>query len=178
MKKLILIVCVALVFPGMAHAAGYIIGTYGFGGAMDGMSWGAELGGVFLSEYHPTGDAFSAGVGFSVGETEDDIPSTSNLPLPGPAEGSKKYNDGKEYEGYINLGAELIPALFGTVGVGYSSQKVVRVASLAGVNYETDSETETHITGMLGVRYVMQGFSAGIGFHSRRGVMLNLGVAF
>lgn len=178
MRKTILIVWVVLAFPVSSHAAGYLIGTYGFGGAMDGMSWGAELGGVFLSEYHPTGDAFSAGVGFSVGQTEDSIPTTSDLPLPAPAEGSKKYNDGNEYEGYLNLGAELVPALFGTVGVGYASQKVVRVARLGDVNYETDSETETHITGMLGVRYVREGFSAGIGFHSRRGVMLSLGVAF
>ncbi len=133
---------------------------------MDDPSWGAELGGVFLTDMHPTGGALSAGVGFSVGETDDDAPST----YPSP----KKFDDGNEYEGYVNCGAEFIPGFFGTIGLGYATQKVVTIAR-AG---EIDSETKEHVTGMIGLRYVMQGFSAGIGFHTRRGIVVNAGIAF
>lgn len=165
-KKIGLIIGMLCLLPGLSYGAGYIIGTYGFGGPMDDISWGAEIGGVFLSDLHPTGGAVSGGVGFSVGQTEDSIPST--------APSSKRFNDGNENEGYINLGAELAPAFFGTVGLGYSSQKVVTIAP-AG---ETDSETKNYVTGMIGLRYVIQGLSAGIGFHTRRGIMVNLGLAF
>lgn len=178
LKKMALIIGVALMIPGISFAAGYVIGTYGFGGSMDDLSWGAEIGAVFLSDLHPTGDALSIGVGFSVGETDDSAPSTSDLSLSGSADAVKDYDDGNEYEGYLSCGAELIPSLFGTLGVGYSRQKVLTVARQGNEYYETDSDTEYHVTGMLGLRYVMQGFSAGIGFHSRRGVMLNLGLAF
>lgn len=178
LKKIVLIVGVALMVPGMSFAAGYVIGTYGFGGSMDDISWGAEIGAVFLSDLHPTGDALSIGVGFSVGETDESIPSTSDLVLSGPADAVKDYNDGNEYEGYVSCGAELIPSIFGTLGVGYSRQKVMTVARQGDVYYETDSDTEYHVTGMLWMRYVREGFSAGIGFHSRRGVMLGLGLAF
>jgi hypothetical protein len=166
MKKEILIVCIALLVPGLAYGGGYVIGTYGFGGAMDAPSWGAEMGGVFLSDLHPTGGALSAGVGFSVGLTGDSIPATSPSP--------KKFNDGNEYEGYANVGAELAPSLFGTLGIGYASQKRVTMAPQGEIN----SDTDTHVTGMVGLRYVIQGINAGIGFHTQRGIMLNLGVAF
>jgi len=165
-KRIGLLIGILCLVPGLTYGSGYVIGTYGFGGSMDDLSWGAEMGGVFLSDMHPTGGALSAGIGFSVGETEDDVPST----YPNP----KKFDDGKEYEGYVDCGAEFIPGFFGTVGLGYSTQKVVTIAR-AG---EIDSETEEHVTGMIGLRYVMQGFSAGIGFHTRRGIVVNAGIAF
>jgi hypothetical protein len=165
-KRIVLFIGIACLVPGLCHASGYLIGTYGFGGAMDDPSWGAELGGVFLSDMHPTGGSLSAGIGFSVGETKDDVPSSHPTP--------KKYDDGNEYEGYINLGAEFIPGLFGTAGLGYATQKVVTV-DRAG---EIDSKTEKRVTGMIGLRYLIQGFSAGIGFHTRRGIVVNAGLAF
>ena len=165
-KRIGLFIGMLCLIPGLSYGAGYVIGTYGFGGSMDDISWGAELGGVFLSDLHPTGGALSGGFGFSVGETEDDVPSTHPTP--------KKYDDGNEYEGYVTCGAELAPGFFGTVGLGYATQKVVTIAH-AG---EIDSETEKYVTGMIGLRYVMQGFSAGIGFHTRRGIVVSAGIAF
>jgi len=165
-KRIGLLMVILCLSPGLTYGAGYVIGTYGFGGPMDDISWGAEIGGVFLSDLHPTGGALSAGVGFSVGETDDDVPSTCPHP--------KKYDDGNEHEGYVICGAEFIPGFFGSVGLGYSTQKVVTIASSG----EIDSETEEHLTGMIGLRYVIQGFSTGIGFHTRRGIMVNAGIAF
>jgi hypothetical protein len=178
MRKTVLMVCMLLLLPGLSHAAGYVIGTYGFGGKMDGSSWGVELGGVFLSDLHPNGDALSAGIGFSVGNTDDNPPSASVPPTGVSPDQIKKYNDGNEYEGYVNFGAELMPSLFGSIGIGYSTQKVLSIGQSGGAYYETRDETEKYVTGMIGLRYVIEGFSMGIGFHTRRGVMLNLGVAF
>ncbi|HPE44510.1 MAG TPA: hypothetical protein PK380_01450, partial [Deltaproteobacteria bacterium] len=72
------------------------------------------------------------------------------------------------------FGAEITPAFFGVAGIGYASQDTVQPDGLGG----KDSETDSHASWLLGVRYVMEWFNIGVGYHNRRGVMAGLGIAF
>ncbi len=165
MKKIIL--GMLLVFlPAISHGAGYIIADYATGGRIDAQSLGLEMGAIFLSPYHPNGGAFSVGLGISVADTDEDPPSESDHP--------EKFNDGNEQEIYASFGAEIVPAFFGVVGVGYATQDVVKFDS----SLNRGSETDNNISLMLGMRYILEGFNIGLGFDSRRGVMASLGVAF
>lgn len=74
MKKIIFSSMVFLLFPVMSHGAGYVLATYGSGGEVEGPSYGIEMGGIFLSPYHPAGGAFSVGLGISVADTDEDPP--------------------------------------------------------------------------------------------------------
>ena len=162
MKKIIL--GMLLVFlPVICQGAGYIIADYAVGGRIDGPSLGLEMGAIFLSPYHPNGGAFSVGLGASIADTDEDV---SDHP--------GKFNDGNEQEIYASFGAEIVPALFGVAGVGYAAQDVVKVDTEGGRH----SETDNNISFMFGMRYILEGIDIGLGFHSRRGVMASLGVAF
>ncbi len=160
MKRTIIASVLLVLAPPALHAAGYVFATYGNGGDVSEPSYGVEIGGIFLSRYHPTGGAFSAGIGVSVADTDEDP----------PASPERKYSDGSEQEVYVSLGAEIVPALFGVAGIGYSSQDVVKPGD--------HEDTEHHVTGMIGVRYVVKWFDIGIGYQNRRGVMAGIGVAF
>jgi len=164
MKKIIFSSMVFLLFPVMSHGAGYVLATYGSGGEVDGPSYGLEMGGIFLSPYHPAGGAFSVGLGISVADTDEDPPDRI----------TKTYNDGNEQEVHATFGAEITPAFFGVAGIGYASQDTVQPDGLGG----KDSETDSHASWLLGVRYVMEWFNIGVGYHNRRGVMAGLGIAF
>ncbi|MCD6570316.1 MAG: hypothetical protein J7L53_06400 [Deltaproteobacteria bacterium] len=178
-KRIILILSVILLFPGICLASGYVLATYGTGGdEIDGPSLGIELGGIFLSDLHPTGGAFSFGLGISVGDSDEDPPSIAKLPLGSPVTGLIDYNDGNEQEVYLSFGAEMTPALFGVAGIGYTSQKIVTIGLTDGTLYEVDDETDNNISGMLQIRYAWEGFTLGIGYHSRRGAIASLGIAF
>ena len=164
MKKIILPALLFLLFPMISHGAGYVIANYGSGGDVDGPSYGLEMGGIFLSPYHPQGGAFSVGLGISIADTDEDPPDV-------PA---KEYNDGNEQEVHAAFGAEITPAFFGVAGIGYASQDIVKPDGVGG----KDSDTDTNVTWMLGVRYVMEWFNIGVGYHNRRGVLAGFGVAF
>jgi hypothetical protein len=178
-KRIILILSAVLIFPGICLGSGYVLATYGTGGdEIDGSSLGIELGGIFLSDFHPTGGAFSLGLGISVGDSDEDPPSVAKLPPGGSVAGIIDYNDGNEQEVYLSFGAEITPALFGVVGIGYTSQKIVTIGLSDGTLYEVDDETDNNISGMLQARYACEWFTLGIGYHSRRGVIASLGIAF
>lgn len=164
MKRTILSVFLVLTVPAVCNAAGYVFATFGNGGEVDSPSYGLELGGIFLSPYHPTGGAFSLGVGVSVADSDENPPAVPD----------KKYNDGSEQEVFASAGVEIVPALFGVAGVGYSSQDVVKPSDTAS----RESDTDKHVTASLGVRYVVKNLAFGVGFHSRRGIMAGVGVAF
>ena len=163
MKKIIFSALVFLLLPVISHGAGYVLVNYGSGGEVDGPSYGLEMGGIFLSPYHPNGGAFSVGLGISIADTDEDPPDV-------PA---KEYNDGNEQEVYAAFGAEITPAFFGVAGIGYASQDIVKPDGGPG-----DSDTDTNVSWMLGVRYVVEWFNIGVGYHDRRGVMAGFGVAF
>ena len=163
MKKIIFSALVFLLLPVISHGAGYVLANYGSGGEVDGPSYGLEMGGIFLSPYHPNGGAFSVGLGISIADTDEDPPDV-------PA---KEYNDGNEQEVYAAFGAEITPAFFGVAGIGYASQDIVKPDGASG-----DSDTDTNVSWMLGVRYVVEWFNIGVGYHNRRGVMAGFGVAF
>ncbi|HPI91655.1 MAG TPA: hypothetical protein PLT09_00170 [Deltaproteobacteria bacterium] len=164
MKKIIFSALVLLFIPLVSHGAGYVLADYGSGGEVDGPSYGLEMGGIFLSPYHPNGGAFSVGLGISIADTDENP----------PASPTRKYNDGNEQEVHATLGAEITPAFFGVAGIGYASQDVVKPGTVS----EKDSDTENHVSWMLGMRYVVEWFNLGVGYHSRRGVMAGFGVAF
>lgn len=160
MKKIIFPMLFLILYPMLSHGAGYVFASYGSGGEVDGPSYGLEMGGIFLSPYHPNGGAFSVGVGISIADTDEDPPDD-------PA---REYNDGNEQEVYAAFGAEITPAFFGVAGIGYASQDIVKP--------EEESDTDSNVSWMLGVRYVVEWFNIGVGYHSRRGVMAGFGVAF
>jgi len=164
MKQAIIGVMLVVIMPLVCEAAGYVFVTYGNGGEMDSPSYGLELGAIFLSPYHPTGGAFSAGIGVCVADSDEDPPAVPE----------RKYNDGAEQEVFASAGAEIVPALFGVAGVGYSTQDVVKPSDISAKN----TETESYVTGMIGIRYVVGNFALGLGFHTRRGVMAGFGAAF
>lgn len=185
MKRTICIsILLMLILPGMSHAGGYVLGNFGFGGKSNHLSYGAEFGGVFLSSLHPTGGAFSAGLGCSIAVPDSDqkVPhnSGSYVPTPGLTElAEDTFNDGNEYEGDIIVGAELFPSFFLNIGGGYAWWKEETVGIFSdGNKYITSKDNKNEITGMLGLRYAVQNFSMGLGFHTRRGVVVSLGVAF
>jgi hypothetical protein len=161
MKKIILGMLLVLL-PVISYGAGYVIADYAVGGRIDAPSLGLEMGAIFLSPYHPNGGAFSLGLGISLADTDENPPSFSDHP--------RKYNDGNEQEIYASFGAEIVPAFFGVAGVGYATQDVVKPGG--------SSQTDNNVSLMLGMRYILEGIDIGLGFHSRRGVMASLGVAF
>jgi hypothetical protein len=163
MKKIILCTLLITILPLISHGAGYVLGNFGTGGKVHDPSYGLEMGGIFLSPYHPNGGAFSLGLGASIAQTDENPPSD---PI-------KKYNDGTEQEIYTTFGAEIVPAFFGVAGVGYASQEIVK-PGLSG----KESDTQTNVAWILGMRYVVRGFNMGVGFDTRRGVTASLGVAF
>jgi hypothetical protein len=165
MKKIILVMLLVFL-PVISHGAGYVIADYAVGGRIDAPSLGLEMGAIFLSPYHPNGGAFSLGLGISVADTDEDPSSFSDHP--------GKFNDGNEQEIYASFGAEIVPAFYAVAGVGYATQDVVKFDT----SLSRDSETDNNISFMLGMRYILEGINIGLGFHSRRGVMASLGVAF
>ncbi len=180
MKRFLTVVGILTVlFPAVCSASGYITANYGIGGGdVDEPSLGIEMGGIFLSNLHPSGGAFSLGLGVSVADTDEDPPSGLQ-PISGLTyDPLIEYNDGNEQEIDLVFGAEMIPALFAVAGLGYASQDKVRIGTSLDDNYEVDSDTDRNIAWMLGTRYVIQGLNIGIGYHSRRGIMAGIGVAF
>jgi hypothetical protein len=167
MKKIILITLVIVVLPMISHGAGYVLANYGNGGKVHASSYGFEFGGIFLSPYHPNGGAFSLGIGASMAKT-DEHPSSGFI---------GKANDGNEQEIYASFGAEIVPAFFGVVGVGYASQDT-KTHNESDSTQTTGSGTDNFGTWMLGMRYVVKSFDIGLGYDYRRGVTASLGVAF
>ncbi len=180
MKRLLIALAFLLVLvPTLCRAEGYVMVNYGIGGDIDEPSLGVEMGGIFFSHLHPEGGAVSFGLGVSIADTDEDIPSAVLPPVPAPAyEQFTEYNDGNEQEVYVSVGAEMIPALFAVGGVGYASQDTVVVGRSADQFYEVDSESDNNVTWMLGMRYIIQGLNVGLGYHSRRGILAGIGVAF
>jgi hypothetical protein len=111
-----------------------------------------------------------------VGDTDEDPPSAPATSA--PLTNLRKYNDGNEYEITATFGAELIPALFAVGGIGYATQDTVTIGSSGADLYERDSDTDKNTTWMLGMRYVIEGLNIGLGFHTRRGIMAGVGIAF
>jgi hypothetical protein len=157
MKKIILITLVMTVLPVISHGAGYVLLNYGDGGEVHAASYGIELGGIFLSPYHPNGGAFSLGIGASIADTDETV-------------SDRKYNDGNEQEICATFGAEIVPAFFGVAGVGFANQDVI--------NSDRTRSTDNNVTWMLGMRYVVQYMNIGLGYDYRRGVMAGIGLAF
>ncbi len=180
MKMLLAALAVLLVLvPTLCRAEGYVMVNYGIGGDIDEPSLGVEMGGIFLSRLHPEGGAVSFGLGVSIADTDEDIPSAVLPPVPAPAyDLLAEYNDGNEQEVYVSLGAEMVPALFAVGGLGYASQDTVRVGRSGGQFYEVDTESDHNVSWMLGMRYIIQGLNVGLGYHSRRGILAGVGVAF
>lgn len=178
MKRVFAILTGLLVLlPGVCGASGYFLVNYGIGGRVDEPSLGVELGGIVLSDYHPSGGALSFGVGVSVADTDDDPPSApkaSSLDLANLS----SYDDGNEQEIAVVFGGELSPALFAVAGLGYSTQDTVTLGTSGGTLYKRDSDTDKNATFMLGLRYVIEGLNLGLGFHTRRGIMAGVGIAF
>ena len=174
MKRLLpILTLVAVLFPAVCCASGYVLVNYGIGGKIDEPSLGVELGGIFLSDLHPTGGAFSLGLGVSVADTDENPPSPGD-----PFTSYGKFNDGTEQETDVTFGAEMIPSFFAVGGIGYASQDTMKIGT-DGVNaVELDSDTDRNATFMLGARYVIEGLNIGLGFHSRRGIMASVGIAF
>ncbi|HOS96490.1 MAG TPA: hypothetical protein PLR71_08690 [Deltaproteobacteria bacterium] len=164
MKRFLWAMLLVILVPSVSEGAGYVALNYGTGGEVDESSYGIELGGIFLSSHHPRGGAFSVGLGVSIADTDEDP----------PANPTRKYNDGNEQEVSLVLGAEITPAFFGVAGVGYASQDIVK----PGIDPGGDSDTDRNASWMLGARYVVEWFNIGVGYHSRRGVMAGIGVAF
>ncbi len=167
MKKIISITLVLMVLPMISQGAGYVLANYGDGGKVNASSYGLELGEIFLSPYHPNGGAFSLGIGASIANTNEHP--SSNF--------TGKANDGNEQEIYASFGAEIVPAFFGVVGVGYASQDT-KTHNESNSTLTTGSGTDRFGTWMLGMRYVVQSFDIGLGYDYRRGVTASLGVAF
>ena len=180
MRRVVNLVVAMLIFPWVCHGAGYVSVNYALGGKIDGPSLGIEMGGVFLSYLHPQDGALSVGIGISAADTDDDPPSALIPPVQQPNYTAlREYNDGYEQEVSLILGAEVIPALFAVLGVGYASQDTVLIGTTADTqHYKVDTETDTNMSLMLGMRYVLQGLNMGLGFHTRRGIMVSLGIAF
>lgn len=180
MKRLLTALAVLLVLvPTLCSAEGYVMVNYGIGGDIDEPSLGVEMGGIFLFRLHPEGGAISFGLGVSVADTDEDIPPAALPPVPSPAyDLLTEYNDGNEQEVYLSFGAEMIPALFAVGGVGYASQDTVLVGRSGDQFYEVGSESDNNVTWMLGMRYIIQGLNVGLGYHSRRGILAGVGIAF
>jgi len=179
MKRLFWVIILAVFIPALVHAEGYVLVSYGIAGEIDEPSLGLEMGGIFLSYLHPTGGAFSFGLGVSVGDTDEDPPS-SLLP---PSAGTEydtflDYNDGNEQEVNIDFGAELAPSFFAVVGLGYASQNTTTIGFSGSQYYEVATGKDSNATWMLGMRYIIEGLDIGLGYHSRRGIMAGLGIAF
>jgi hypothetical protein len=189
MKKTIcMLILLTFAVPGMSYAGAYMLGNFGFGAPSDTTSsgnWsaGAEFGGIFLSSLHPTGGALSAGAGFavSVPKSSNKVPSY-NGKLPASMSGlvpTNDYYDGNEYEINACVGAELAPSFFLNLGAGYAWWNEDTVSDpILGTRYLVDSSSKNSVTGMIGLRYAIQGFMMGLGYHTRRGVVVSLGVAF
>jgi hypothetical protein len=166
-------------FPSVCAAEGYVMVNYGTGGEVDEPSLGVEIGGIFLSPLHPAGGAVSFGLGVSVADTDESMPSTTLPPSPAPDyDLLARYNDGNEQEVYMSFGAELVPALFAVAGVGYASWDTVLVGRSGEQYYEVDTKGENEVSWSLGMRYIVQGLNVGLGYHSRRGILAGVGVAF
>ena len=162
MKKMIFWTLLLICIPMVSHGAGYVFANYGNGGKVGEASYGLEVGGIFLSPYHPTGGAFSIGIGASIADTDEE---------PGDASGSGKYNDGNEQEIYASFGAEIVPAFFGVAGLGYSFQNIKDATG-------SSSSDDDNVTWMLGMRYVVKWMNLGLGYDYRRGVVAGVGLAF
>jgi hypothetical protein len=187
MKKTIyLLILFTLAVPGMSHAGAYVLGNFGFGAPSDTTSagnWsaGAEFGGIFLSSLHPTGGSFSAGLGFaiSVPKSSNKVPSYTDKWSSNPGLPATDYYDGNEYEVNACVGAELAPSFFLNLGGGYAWWNEATVTDpILGKSYLVDSSSKSSATGMIGLRYAVQGFMMGLAYHTRRGVVVSLGVAF
>jgi len=178
MRKIFFAVVLMAVIPCICHGAGYALFTYGVGGEIDEPSYAIELGGIYLSNLHPTGGAFSFGLGVSIGDTDENPPSASAAPSGTNFRNLRDYNDGNEQEVFLSLGAEMVPAIYAVVGFGYSNQDEVTIGVADDEIFEVDSETKHFVPWMIGVRYVREFFTVGVGYHARRGVTASIGIAF
>jgi hypothetical protein len=106
------------------------------------------------------------------------VPSNNGkLPInPSGIVSTNDYYDGNEYEVNACVGAELAPSFFLNLGGGYAWWNETTVTE--PIRYIADESSKNSATGMIGLRYAIQGFMMGLGYHTRRGVVLSLGVAF
>ena len=179
MKNFLIAVVMITFVPAVCLAEGYVLVNYGIGGEIDEPSLGVEMGGIFLSYLHPTGGALSLGIGISVGDTDEDPPSAALPPSPAPAYSSvRDLNDGNEQEVYLSFGAEIVPSFFGIAALGYANQNITTIGVSGLDNYEIDTDKDKNVTWMLGMRYIIEGLNMGLGYHSRRGILASLGIAF
>jgi len=178
-KKALFSVVFILLLPYAAYCSGYILATYGTGGDIDDSSVGIEMGAIFLSDLHPTGGALSFGLGVSLANSDENPPSLAYPNSTNKAIWSKDYNDGDEEEVYLSAGAEIVPSLFLVIGGGYATQDIVTImADSTGQMYKISDTTEHHGSAMLQIRYAIEGFTFGLGYHSRRGIIAGAGIAF
>ncbi|MBN2298080.1 MAG: hypothetical protein JXM72_05775, partial [Deltaproteobacteria bacterium] len=111
--------------------------------------------------------------------TDEDPPSANLPPIAGTTYDTfRDYNDGNEQEVNIDFGSELAPSFFGVVGLGYASQNTTTIGFTGDNYYEVATDKDTNVTWMLGMRYIIEGMDIGLGYHSRRGIMAGLGIAF
>ncbi len=176
--KKVLIILIIMVIPGAGYAAGYVLGSYGSGGTVGEISYGMEMGGIFLSELHPRGGAFSFGLGVSVADTDDGMPGLPLLPGGGTLLYLKEYDDGNEQSVYAIGGMEFVTAFFGVAGIGYASQDVMQYGLSSSGWYMLESSTEHEPAYMVGVRYIRQWLGLGLGYDSRRGIVAHAGIGF
>lgn len=180
MKRLLpALFLLSVLFPVVCSASGYVLVNYGIGGKVDEPSLGVEIGGIFLSDLHPSGGALSLGLGVSVADTDEDPPSGLQPTTPAPAYTAvNEFNEGDEQEINVTFGAEMIPSFFAVGGIGYSTQDTETIGVSDSQLFEVDTDTDENVTWMLGARYVIEGLNLGLGFHSRRGIMAGVGIAF
>ena len=163
MRRLCGIILMALLIPAVSQGAGYVVGTYGLGGEMGEPSAGLEIGAIFLSDLHPTGGAFSLGIGISIGGTDESPPSTYPPTSPISIRTLVEYNDGNEQAVCLCAGTELTPGLFAIGGLGYATQNVVTIAYAPDGWYQVDSEDDTYVPWLVGIRYAVEGLVMGLG---------------
>ncbi|HHO76203.1 MAG TPA: hypothetical protein ENN05_07210 [Deltaproteobacteria bacterium] len=179
MRRLFLVIILAVLIPAMVHAEGYVVVNYGIAGEIDEPSLGIEMGGIFLSYLHPAGGALSLGIGVSVGDTDEDPPSAFLPPSAATVYDTfRDYNDGNEQEVNMVFGAELSPSFFAVAGLGYASQNTTTIGFSGTQYYEVDTGKDINATWMVGMRYIIEGLNMGLGYHSRRGILASLGIAF
>jgi len=177
MKKVYLYL-VILLFPISLQAAGYINLNYGTGGNSDATSLGLEMGGIMLSNLHPTGGAVFGGFCVSVADTEDRIPANTIYAGTPVLTNILEYNDGNQSQIGITFGAEIVPTIFMVMGIGYSTQDIVKIGSAASSFYQISDKVEHETPAMFGVRYTQEMLNMGLAYDTERGILLSLGVAF
>ncbi len=176
MKKLLAVLIISLL-PLPLLAAGYLNFSYGSGGESDATSFGLEMGGIVLSNLHPTGGALCGGFGVSVADTKQSVP--ANLPHTGQnLIWLQDYNDNNQSQISLMGGAELVPSIFAVLGLGYTTQKIAQLGFSNNAYYLIRNRTEHETPWMAGVRYTREMLNLGIGYDVQRGIVMSAGVAF